>query len=134
MKMKRKVAAALTLVFSLSLFTAFAAQQPNKVKDYEDKIHFSKEGTTRIATPTVIVMQGELHGNELTISVLNYTGTVRVEILTSRGGIHYSFDVEEMGYGLVDVSSLRAGTYNVRLIIDNFDSYIGTITKPLRGR
>ncbi len=132
--MKKSILFLVSFMCAAFLFSTVAAEKPNKVKDEEDRIAFSREGgTTRIAT--TIIAEGLSDGNIMTVNVQNYRGGVWVEIVSGRGGVVESyFDVYDMGFGVVNISYLRAGTYYVRLLFDNGDVYVGTLVKSTYGR
>jgi len=136
--MKKTFTFVLTLISSMCLLNVFAVEKP---ADESDKIFFSNEGgTTRIAstmmslravaTPTII---GECNGDVLTLDVQNYVGDVWVEIIGNKGDVLVtSFSVVDMGFNVVNVSSLQPGKYTVKIMLES-NVLIGEFKKRGHG-
>jgi hypothetical protein len=62
------------------------------------------------------------------ISVVDFTGTAVVQIIGGRTSAQYYFDVNEMGYEVINIGTLRAATYTIRIILDN-EVFEGTFVK-----
>ncbi|MPM37585.1 hypothetical protein SDC9_84203 [bioreactor metagenome] len=65
--------------------------------------------------------------------MVDFTGTAVVQIIGGRTSAQYYFDVNEMGYEVINIGTLRAATYTIRIILDN-EVYEGTFTKEAVGR
>lgn len=133
--MKKTFTFVLTLISSMCLLNVVAVEKPT---DESDKIFFSKEGgTTRIestpmmrlfavATPTVV---GECSGEVLTLDVQNYVGDVWVEIIGNNGDVVVtSFSVIDMGFNVVNLSTLQPGKYTVKIMLES-NIFVGEFKK-----
>ena len=130
--MKRKLFLAFISLCSIVLLSSFSALHTSKVNDQQDKIAFSKSGgTTRGADITVT---GTTDGKtNIAITVTNFTGTAVVQITGGRTSAQYYFDVNEMGYEVISIGTLRSATYTIRIILDN-EVYEGSFVKQQVGR
>lgn len=136
--MKRSMAFLFMTVCSLFLFSISADQ-------LSDKIELGRlGGTTRmtdaasnsayavqLAEPIVEV---EIHSsqNVITLSVQNYRGGVWVEIIGSRGTKQSYIEIYDMGFGVVNLSSLREGEYTLRVTVGS-EVYTGTFNVTSYG-
>lgn len=126
----------LVSLFIVSLFlSSFEVSNVNKVNDETDKIAVRRVGgTTRSESSDAVLVEAFNDRYSLTISVENYTGSVYVELIGSRGiWGQYSFDVYEVGAEVFSTASLRAGTYTVRITLET-GVYEGTFYKESVGR
>lgn len=131
--MKTKFLFLTALLFALSFIQFSNAENADtKRLSVQDKIFFSKQsGSTRSASATEI--EGHSDGNLMTIFVQNYRGGVWVQLYggrTARQSYFYAFGI---GFEVINIAGLRAGTYTVRLTLDN-EVYEGTFTKRSNGR
>ena len=131
--MKTKLVFMLMLICSVILFSSFTINDTNKVNDQQDKIVFSKSGGTTRSSIDFEVNSSTDHKTNITVSVMNLTGTAVVQIVGGRTSAQYYFDVNEMGYEVINIGILRAATYTIRIILDN-EVYEGTFTKEAVGR
>lgn len=116
-------AAIFCCLLSTQSFSVISDTDTNKPKE---KIELKKRTTGfRSATSTVIEAYADDH--LLTVSVENYTGDVYVQVVGSTGALHTSFTAYHSGYGVLDISSLPAGTYSVQVTLDY--TYTGTFVK-----
>ena len=130
--MKTKVGFTLLLICSVFLFSSFNVNDTNKVNDEIDEIILSKiGGTTR--SIDLIVDGTTDHKTNVTVSVMNFTGTAVVQIVGGRTSAQYYFDVNEMGYDAISIGTLRAATYTIRIIVGDV-VYEGTFVKDAVGR
>lgn len=136
----KKLMFALFLLFICSGFNFQAsAQDP-----VEDKIELSREGGTTRATDInsmmrtmsiadPVIVEAFSSRNVVTISVENYRGGAWIEI-SGPGGTKSSYiEVYEMGFDVISLSGLRAGSYNIRITLDS-GIYSGTLRKGQYGR
>lgn len=126
-----------TQVFSLSI------NGTNKVQDdLEDKIELSRQGgTTRVAemstlrtmsvTSTETVVAYKI-GNAIAISLENYRGGAWIEIIGAGGSRRIYFEVYDMGFDVLHLTGLSAGSYTVRITLDSA-VYSGTFNKGYDG-
>lgn len=126
-----------TQVFSLSI------NGTNKVQDdLEDKIELSRQGgTTRVAemstlrtmsvTSTETVVAYKI-GNAIAISLENYRGGAWIEIIGAGGSRRSYFEVYDMGFDVLHLTGLSAGSYTVRITLDSA-VYSGTFNKGYDG-
>lgn len=126
-----------TQVFSLSI------NGTNKVQDdLEDKIELSRQGgTTRVAemstlrtmsvTSTETVVAYKI-GNAIAISLENYWGGAWIEIIGAGGSRRIYFEVYDMGFDVLHLTGLSAGSYTVRITLDSA-VYSGTFNKGYDG-
>lgn len=131
--MKTKLYFTIALICSALLSSSFVSAETNKVNDQQDKIAFSKSGgTTRGVTGVEVT--GTTDGKtNVTISVTDYIGTAIVQIIGGRTSAQYYMEVDEMGYEVINIGTLRAATYTIRIILGN-EVYEGTFVKETVGR
>lgn len=109
-----------------------------------DKINLSREGgTTRAASVQSMrtaegqaaepVIEAFISQNVISLSVQNYRGGAWVEIIGPREVKQNYIEVYDMGFEVVDLSSLRAGEYTIRIRLGS-EVYIGTFKKGTNGR
>lgn len=110
-----------------------------------DKINLSREGgTTRTASVQSMGTSAEAKGvepiieafisqNVISLSVQNYRGGAWVEIIGPREVKQSYIEVYDMGFEVVDLSSLRAGEYTIRIRLGS-EVYSGTFKKGTNGR
>ena len=131
--MKTKFFYTMALICSTLFFSSFAVTETNKVNDQQDKIVFSKIGGTTRGVTGVEVAATTDGKTTVAISVVDFTGTAVVQIIGGRTSAQYYFDVNEMGYEVINIGTLRAATYTIRIILDS-EIYEGTFTKEAVGR
>jgi hypothetical protein len=131
--MKTKLFYTMALICSTLFFSSFTVTETNKVNDQQDKIVFSKIGGTTRGVTGVEVAATTDGKTTVAISVVDFTGTAVVQIIGGRTSAQYYFDVNEMGYEVINIGTLRAATYTIRIILDN-EVYEGTFTKEAVGR
>lgn len=131
--MKTKLYFTIALICSALLSSSFVSAETNKVNDQQDHIVLSKiGGTTRGVTGVEVT--GTTDGKtNVTISVTDYTGTAIVQIIGGRTSAQYYMEVDEMGYEVINIGTLRAATYTIRIILGN-EVYEGTFVKETVGR
>ena len=71
--------------------------------------------------------------NVVTIMVQNYRGSALVEIIGKRGAKQSFFEVYDMGFGVANLSGLRAGTYTIRVTLGS-EVFTGTFKIASYGR
>ena len=131
--MKRKTFSIFILLCCVSTLFSFVVHKTNEVNSEQDRIIFSKSGgTTRVVTDVEITGTTD-HKTTVSISVMNYTGTAVVQIVGGRTNAQYYFDVNEMGYEVISIGTLRAATYTIRIILGT-EVYEGTFVKETVGR
>ncbi len=131
--MKTRFFYMMALVCSTLFFSSFTVTENNKVNDQQDKIVLSKIGGTTRGVTGVEVAATTDGKTTVAISVVDFTGTAVVQIIGGRTSAQYYFDVNEMGYEVINIGTLRAATYTIRIILDN-EVYEGTFTKEAVGR
>lgn len=131
--MKTKLYFTIALICSALLSSSFVSAETNKVNDQQDHIVLSKiGGTTRGVTGVEVT--GTTDGKtNVTISVTDYTGTAIIQIIGGRTSAQYYMEVDEMGYEVINIGTLRAATYTIRIILGN-EVYEGTFVKETVGR
>ncbi|HMM16043.1 MAG TPA: hypothetical protein PKC47_00700 [Petrimonas sp.] len=131
--MKTKLFYTMVLICSTLFFSSFTVTETNKVNDQQDHIALSRiGGTTRGVTGVELAATTD-GKTTVAISVVDFTGTAVVQIIGGRTSAQYYFDVNEMGYEVINIGTLRAATYTIRIILDN-EVYEGTFTKEAVGR
>ena len=137
--MKKTFTFVLILISSMCLFNAIAVEKPTDSES--DKIFFMQQpgGTTRIAStmslraavqPTVV---GECKGDIVTLDIQNYVGEVMVEIIGEQGDVAQAyFNVYDMGFNVVNISSLRPGKYIINVITKS-NVFVGEFIKKGYG-
>lgn len=130
--MKTKLGFTITLICSVFLFSSFIINDTNKINDETDKIILSKTGGTTRATDVIVDASTDGKTN-VSVTVMNFTGTAVVQIIGGRTNAQYYFDVNEMGYEVISIGTLRAATYTIRIILGN-EVYEGTFIKETVGR
>lgn len=108
----------------------------------QDKIELSRlGGTTRgamainniggpVAEPVVEAYNSE---SIISISVQNYRGGAWVEIVGPREVRQSYIEVYDMGFGVANLSGLRAGTYTIRVTLGS-EVFTGTFKIASYGR
>ena len=131
--MKRKLLLIFISLCSVVVMSSFVSLSPNEVNSQQDKILLSRQGGTTRSIDDIIVDGTTDHKTNVTVSVMNYTGIAVVQIVGGRTNAQYYFDVYEMGYDVISISTLRAGTYTIRIIVGDI-VYEGTFDKVTVGR
>jgi hypothetical protein len=126
--MKTKFFYTMALICSTLFFSSFTVTENNKVNDQQDKIVLSKIGGTTRGVTGVEVAATTDGKTTVAISVVDFTGTAVVQIIGGRTSAQYYFDVNEMGYEVINIGTLRAATYTIRIILDN-EVFEGTFVK-----
>ncbi|SFS47752.1 hypothetical protein SAMN05216365_1087 [Porphyromonadaceae bacterium NLAE-zl-C104] len=99
-------------------------------------------GTTRSASamsstlgvqPAEPVVEAFNSQSVISISVQNYRGGAWVEIIGPREARQSYIEVYDMGFGVVNLSNLRAGQYTIRITLGT-EVYTGTFKKESYGR
>jgi hypothetical protein len=126
--MKTRFFYMMALVCSTLFFSSFTVTENNKVNDQQDKIVLSKIGGTTRGVTGVEVAATTDGKTTVAISVVDFTGTAVVQIIGGRTSAQYYFDVNEMGYEVINIGTLRAATYTIRIILDN-EVFEGTFVK-----
>ncbi len=130
--MKRKTFLVFISLCSVVIMSSFVTLSSNEVNSEQDKIALSRQGgTTR--SLDLIVDGSTDHQTNVTVSLMNYTGTAIVQIIGGRTNAQYYFDVNEIGYDVISIGTLRAATYTIRIILDDV-IYEGTFVKESTGR
>jgi len=115
-KMK-KIISMILLITSLLWFSSFSFGYLNSSDENKIIVVEKENGGTRSATSTEV--QAILHGEQLFITVSNYTGDVWIEVAGGEGILKQSAQVENNGQLLIDLSSLQSGNYTLRIILEN---------------
>ncbi len=123
----------MALICSTLFFSSNTLAETNKVNDDLDHIALSRIGGTTRGVTGVEVTATTDGKTAVAISVTDFTGTAVVQIIGGRTSAQYYFDVNEMGYEVINIGTLRAATYTIRIILDN-EVYEGTFTKEAVGR
>jgi|AGTN01.1.fsa_nt_gi hypothetical protein len=129
---------------SAFLFSASIESTTKVQDDWEDRVALSREGgTTRVAARSSsinsmssvepAIVEAYTSKEVITISVQNYRGGAWVEIIGGRGAQQSYFDVYDMGFGVVNLSGLRAGEYTIRITLGS-EVYSGTFNIKTYGR
>lgn len=126
--MKTRFFYMMALVCSTLFFSSFTVTENNKVNDQQDKIVLSKIGGTTRGVTGVEVAATTDGKTTVAISVVDFTGTAVVQIIGGRTSAQYSFYVNEMGYEVINIGTLREATYTIRIILDN-EVFEGTFVK-----
>jgi hypothetical protein len=126
--MKTRFFYMMALICSTLFFSSFTVTENNKVNDQQDKIVLSKIGGTTRGVTGVEVAATTDGKTTVAISVVDFTGTAVVQIIGGRTSAQYYFDVNEMGYEVINIGTLRAATYTIRIILDN-EVFEGTFVK-----
>lgn len=133
--MKKSMVFLFMTVCSAFLFSVSADQ-------LSDKIELSRlGGTTRGAMATnnlgeqfaVPVVEAYNLQNVISISVQNYRGGAWVEIVGPREVRQSYIEVYDMGFGVANLSGLRAGTYTIRVTLGS-EVFTGTFKIASYGR
>ena len=131
--MKTKLGFTLILICNVFLFSSFIINDTNKVNNQQDEIILSKSGGTTRSSIDFEVNSSTDHKTNITVSVMNFTGTAVVQIVGGRTSAQYYFNVNEMGYEVISIGTLRAGTYTIRILVGDV-VYEGTFVKETVGR
>lgn len=126
--MKTRFFYMMALICSTLFFSSFAVTETNKVNDQSDKIGLSRIGGTTRGVTGVEVTATTDGKTAVAISVTDFTGTAVVQIIGGRTSAQYSFYVNEMGYEVINIGTLREATYTIRIILDN-EVFEGTFVK-----
>ena len=130
--MKKNLFLLVSFFLASLLFSSFEVNDTKKINDEQDEIAFKRIGGTTRSTDAVLV-EGFADRYSLTVSVENYTGNVLVQVIGGRSNRLYNFDVYEVGAEIFSISTLRSGTYTVRITLDS-GVYEGTFYKATYGR
>lgn len=108
-----------------------------------DRIAFSRlGGTTRSASavnsttgvqPAEPIVEAVNNQSVISISVQNYRGGAWVEIVGPREVRQSYIEVYDMGFGVANLSGLRAGTYTIRITLGS-EVFTGTFKIESYGR
>ena len=131
--MKTKLGFTLILICNVFLFSSFIINDTNKVNNQQDEIILSKSGGTTRSSIDFEVNSSTDHKTNITVSVMNFTGTAVVQIVGGRTSAQYYFNVNEMGYEVISIGTLRAGTYTIHILVGDV-VYEGTFVKETVGR
>jgi hypothetical protein len=126
--MKTRFFYMMALVCSTLFFSSFAVTETNKVNDQSEHIGLSRIGGTTRGVTGVEVTATTDGKTAVAISVTDFTGTAVVQIIGGRTSAQYSFYVNEMGYEVINIGTLREATYTIRIILDN-EVFEGTFVK-----
>lgn len=114
----------------------FAAEKPKEKPAprprTNEKIAVSRLGGTTRSTSYEVDAYFQ-NNNLVSIDINNFMGSAKVTIFTGRGSIQRIFDINNFETMEIDLSSYRAGTYTIRIVLDG-ETYGGTFTKNLYGR
>jgi hypothetical protein len=126
--MKTRFFYMMALICSTLFFSSNTLAETNKVNDDLDHIALSRIGGTTRGVTGVEVTATTDGKTAVAISVTDFTGTAVVQIIGGRTSAQYYFDVNEMGYEVINIGTLRAATYTIRIILDN-EVFEGTFVK-----
>jgi hypothetical protein len=126
--MKTRFFYMMALICSTLFFSSFAVTETNKVNDQSEHIGLSRIGGTTRGVTGVEVTATTDGKTAVAISVTDFTGTAVVQIIGGRTSAQYSFYVNEMGYEVINIGTLREATYTIRIILDN-EVFEGTFVK-----
>lgn len=118
----------MALICSTLFFSSNTLAETNKVNDDLDHIALSRIGGTTRGVTGVEVTATTDGKTAVAISVTDFTGTAVVQIIGGRTSAQYSFYVNEMGYEVINIGTLREATYTIRIILDN-EVFEGTFVK-----
>jgi len=118
----------MALICSTLFFSSNTLAETNKVNDLQDHIALSRSGGTTRGVTGVEVTATTDGKTAVAISVTDFTGTAVVQIIGGRTSAQYSFYVNEMGYEVINIGTLREATYTIRIILDN-EVFEGTFVK-----
>lgn len=90
----------------------------------------STEGNSQSVGPVVEAYNAQ---SAISVSVQNYRGGVWVEITGPRQAKQSYIEVYDMGVGVVNLAGLRAGQYNIRIVLGS-EVYTGTFKVESYGR
>ena len=123
----------MALICGAFFFSSLAVAETNKVNDQQDKILLSKIGGTTRGVTGVEVAATTDGKTTVAISVADFSGTAVVQIIGGRTSAQYYFNVNEMGYEVINIGTFRAATYTIRVMVGN-EVYEGSFTKEATGR
>ncbi|SFU44100.1 hypothetical protein SAMN05216364_10124 [Porphyromonadaceae bacterium KHP3R9] len=126
--MKTRFFYMMALICSTLFFSSNTLAETNKVNDLQDHIALSRSGGTTRGVTGVEVTATTDGKTAVAISVTDFTGTAVVQIIGGRTSAQYSFYVNEMGYEVINIGTLREATYTIRIILDN-EVFEGTFVK-----
>ncbi|MFY9172591.1 hypothetical protein [Petrimonas mucosa] len=126
--MKTRFFYMMALICSTLFFSSNTLAETNKVNDDLDHIALSRIGGTTRGVTGVEVTATTDGKTAVAISVTDFTGTAVVQIIGGRTSAQYSFYVNEMGYEVINIGTLREATYTIRIILDN-EVFEGTFVK-----
>lgn len=118
----------MALICSTLFFSSNTLAETNKVNDLQDHIALSRSGGTTRGVTGVEVTATTDGKTAVAISVTDFTGTAVVQIIGGRTSAQYSFYVNEIGYEVINIGTLREATYTIRIILDN-EVFEGTFVK-----
>lgn len=143
--MERKSIIVIALFCCIFILNISAAVKPDKIKDAADEIELSRDGGTTRSPETVmgmrsfsiqaapVIVNAESNGDIVSINVQNYRGGVWVEIVGHKGeAVQTYFDVYDMGFGVVNISSMKSGKYSIRIMLGS-DVFNGQFKKKGNG-
>ena len=93
----------------------------------------SAMGSTFDVQPASPIVEAYNSQEVISISVQNYRGGAWVEIIGPREVKQSYIEVYDMGFGVVNLSGLRAGQYTLRITLDS-EVYSGTFKIESYGR
>lgn len=125
--MKRNLFFVLMILCAIPLFSSFEIFDTNEVNSQQDKINLTRLGGTTRSTDIVVNATTDSQ-TTIAVSVTGFTGTAVVQIVGGRTSAQYYFDVNEMGYEVINIGTLRPATYTLRIILDT-EIYEGTFVK-----
>lgn len=126
--MKTRFFYMMALICSTLFFSSNTLAETNKVNDLQDHIALSRSGGTTRGVTGVEVTATTDGKTAVAISVTDFTGTAVVQIIGGRTSAQYSFYVNEIGYEVINIGTLREATYTIRIILDN-EVFEGTFVK-----
>jgi hypothetical protein len=118
----------MALICSTLFFSSNTLAETTKVNDLQDHIALSRSGGTTRGVTGVEVTATTDGKTGVAISVTDFTGTAVVQIIGGRTSAQYSFYVNEMGYEVINIGTVREATYTIRIILDN-EVFEGTFVK-----
>lgn len=130
--MKKNLFLLVSFLFVSLVFSSFEVDDAKKINSEADRISVKRIGGTTRSADAVLV-EAFADRNTLTVSIENYTGNAVVQVTGGRSSRQYTFEVYEAGAEIFDISSLRSGTYTVRITL-NSGVYEGSFEKALYGR
>ena len=146
--MRKLVFAWVMVLFCASSVYPLSLQSTAQVNDrIEDRIELGREGgTTRVAGVNSISsmsmlsmtvteparVEAVMMEDAIAISVENYRGGAWIEIIGTGGSKQSYFEVFDMGFDVIHLSGLRAGTYSIRITLGS-EIFTGSFNKGRYG-